>query len=70
MTVFYLMEHDIVSISDEIRLDKSKLKSSDYDGLIMLSYVIFAITFLFLIYAAATWSGAAPGDFASMAVFP
>jgi hypothetical protein len=69
MTVF-LMEHDIVSISDDIRLDSSKPKSSDFDGLIMFSYAIFAITFLVLVYAASTSSGTASGDFASMAVFP
>jgi GNAT superfamily N-acetyltransferase len=66
----FLMEHDIVSISDEIRLDNSKPKSSDYDGLIMLSYAVFAITFLVLIYAASKSSGTASGDFASMVVFP
>jgi hypothetical protein len=65
-----MMEHDIMSISGEIRLDNSKPKSSDYDGLIMLCYAIFAITFLVLIYAASTASGTASGDFASMAVFP
>jgi hypothetical protein len=64
------MEHDTMSFSDEIRVDHSKLKSSDYDGVIMLSYAIFAITFLVLIYAASAASGTAPGDLASMTVFP
>jgi hypothetical protein len=68
MTV--LMEHDIMSVSDGARLDHSKLNSTDYDGLIMLCYAVFAITLLALIYAASMSSGTVSGDFASMAAFP
>jgi hypothetical protein len=64
------MEHHIMSLSEQIRVDNSRLKGRDYDGLIMLSYAIFAVTFLVLIYAASMSSGTAPGDFAAMAVFP
>jgi hypothetical protein len=56
-------------VADEIRFDHSKAKG-DYDALIMLSYAVFSITFLLLIYAASTSSGTAPGEFAAMSVFP
>jgi hypothetical protein len=53
----------------EIRLGNSRLKNLDTDMLIMLSYAIFAIAFLALIYAASA-PGTAAGDFASMSAFP
>ena len=56
-----------MSVSNQAPLENFALKSNDYDGLIMFSYAVFAITFLVLIYAA---SGAASGDFASMSAFP
>ena len=57
-------------VADEIRLDNSKIDSSKYDGLITLSYAIFAITFLVMIYAASMSSGTASSEFASMSAFP
>lgn len=56
--------------AEDIRLDNSELKVKDYDTLITLSYVIFSITFLVIIYAASLSAGTAPGEFASMSVFP
>jgi hypothetical protein len=53
----------------EIRLGNSRLKNLDTDMLIMLSYAVFAIAFLALIYAASA-PGTAVGDFASMSAFP
>jgi hypothetical protein len=53
----------------EIRLGNSRLGNVDTDMLIMLSYAIFAISFLVLIYAASA-PGTAAGGFASMSAFP
>jgi hypothetical protein len=64
------MEDDTMSISSEILLETSKPAQRDYDGLIMLSYVIFSIIFLGALYAASMSSGTPSGDFASMSVFP
>ncbi len=57
-------------VAENIRRDNSELEVKDYDTLIMLSYAIFSIAFLVIIYAAAMSAGTAPGEFASMSVFP
>ena len=57
-------------IADNIRSDNSELKVKDYDMLITLSYAIFSIVFLVMIYAASISAGTAPGEFASMSAFP
>jgi hypothetical protein len=64
------MGDDILSVSEEIHLDNSTPTHNDYDGLIILSYAIFAIIFLVAVYAASMSSGTASGDFAAMSVFP
>jgi hypothetical protein len=60
----------IVTVTENIRHDNSELAVKDHDTRIMLGYAFFSIAFLVLIYAAAMSAGAAPGDFASMSVFP
>ena len=57
-------------VAENIRHDNSELKAKDYDTLITLAYAIFSIAFLVIIYAASMSAGTAPGEFASMTVFP
>jgi hypothetical protein len=59
-----------VTVAENIRSGNSELKVRDYDARIMLGYVIFSIAFLVIIYAASMSAGTAPGEFASMSVFP
>jgi hypothetical protein len=56
--------------ANQIHLENSKSNSTNYDGLIMLSYAAFTIVFLALIYFDSTARGTAIGDFASMSAFP
>jgi hypothetical protein len=63
-------ETDTLSVSSEILIDHAEPAQKDYDGLIMLSYVIFSIIFLGVIYAASMSPGTVSGDLASMPVFP
>ena len=57
-------------IAENIGPDNSEVKAKDYDTLITLSYAIFSIAFLVLIYAASMSAGTGSGEFASMTVFP
>jgi hypothetical protein len=41
-----------------------------FDNTILIGYVALAIVALIVIYLSSTSSGTAPGDFASMTVFP
>jgi hypothetical protein len=41
-----------------------------HDGTIILGYAAFAIVLLIAIYLGSLSSGTAPGDFATMSVFP
>jgi hypothetical protein len=59
-----------VTVAENIRSGNSELKVRDYDARIMLCYAIFSIAFLVIIYAASMSAGTAPGEFASMSVFP
>jgi hypothetical protein len=59
-----------VTAAENIRSGNSELKVRDYDTRIMLCYAIFSIAFLVIIYAASMSAGTAPGEFASMSVFP
>jgi hypothetical protein len=59
-----------MTVSGQILLDRSKPAQANYDGLIIISYVIFSIVFLAAIYAASMSAGTAPGDLSSMSVFP
>lgn len=57
-------------VAENIRSDNSELKVKDYDTLITLSYALFAIAFLVIIYLASLSAGTASGEFSSMPVFP
>jgi hypothetical protein len=59
-----------VRAAENIRSHHSEPKVRDYDARITLSYAIFSIAFLVIIYAASMSAGTAAGEFASMAVFP
>jgi hypothetical protein len=56
-------------VADEIRFDNPPLERS-FDGLIMISYVVFSSIFLVAIYFASTSAGTSPGEFVSMVAFP
>jgi hypothetical protein len=45
-------------------------KVRDHDASIMLGYLVLSIIFLVALYSASISPGTAPGDFASMIVFP
>jgi hypothetical protein len=60
----------IVRVAENIRRENSGVRVRDYDTLIQLSYAIFSIVFVVAIYAASPPAGTAPGEFASMSVFP
>jgi hypothetical protein len=57
-------------VAENIRIDNSEPNVKDYDALIALSYVVFSITFLVILYVASLSAGTASSDFASMSVFP
>jgi hypothetical protein len=52
--------------------EQSRVKSAvrDHDATILLGYLMFAVVLLIAIYFGSISSGIAPGDFASMTVFP
>jgi hypothetical protein len=57
-------------VAEHIQGSHSELEVKDYDARIVLGYAFFSVAFLVLIYAASTAAGMAPGDLASMPVFP
>jgi hypothetical protein len=57
-------------VADQTHLGSSEFKSINYDGLIVLSYAAFAVTFLALIYLDSMSAGTAARDFVTMSVFP
>jgi hypothetical protein len=57
-------------VAENIRIDNSESKAEDYDTLITLSYAVFSIKLLVVIYFASLSAGTASGDFATMSVFP
>lgn len=57
-------------VADEIRLDIPGLQRSSSDALIMISYVVFSIIFLVIIYLTSMSAGTAPSEFVSMSAFP
>ena len=59
-----------MEIAEQSRFETIKAKSEGHDATILLGYSIFAIVLLIAIYFGSMSSGIAPGDLASMAVFP
>jgi len=60
----------IMTVADETILNRSKQAGRNFNRLIALSYAVFAIIFVGLIFAASTSPGTASGEIASMSVFP
>jgi hypothetical protein len=52
------------------RFKTTQREVRSYDVTIVLGYVAFAVVFVIAIYLGAQSSGMAPGDFATMTVFP
>jgi len=59
-----------MEIAQQSRFETTRREVRSYDLTIMLGYSGLAILLLIAIYWAAMSSGAAPGDFASMTVYP
>lgn len=59
-----------MTVADETILNRSKQAGRNFNRLIALSYAVFAIIFVGLIFTASTSPGTASGEFASMSVFP
>jgi hypothetical protein len=59
-----------MTVADETILNRSKQADRHFNRLIALSYAVFTIVFMALIFAASTSPGTASGTIASMSVFP
>lgn len=59
-----------MEIAQKTRLETARRKISDLDVTILLGYSISAIMLLIGIYLGSMSAGTAPGDFATMTVFP
>ena len=59
-----------MAIAKQARLDTIQHTARSHDTAILLGYVIFSIALMIAIYLGSMSSGTAPGDFASMTVFP
>jgi hypothetical protein len=65
-----LVEAVMMKVAQPSHINSAKLKVKHYDTTILLAYVALTIAFLIVIYMASTSPGTAPGEFASMTVFP
>jgi hypothetical protein len=59
-----------MAIAEQARLETIQHTARSRDTAILFGYLIFAIVLLIAIYLGSMSSGTAPGDFASMTVFP
>jgi hypothetical protein len=59
-----------MGIAGQTRFDIAQRQVKNHDAMIFLGYSIFAIALVIAIYFGSISSGTAPGDFASMIVFP
>jgi hypothetical protein len=59
-----------MTVADETILNRSKQAGRNFDRLIALSYAVFAVIFMVLIFAASTSPGTASGEIALMSAFP
>jgi hypothetical protein len=72
VNLIFFLEDDTMEIAEQFTAQR-QIKNSDvknYDVAILLGYSIFAIVFLIVVYFDSMSSGTAPGDFASMTLFP
>jgi hypothetical protein len=59
-----------MEIAQRTRFETAQSEVRSHDMTILLGYATFAIVLLIAIYLGSMSSGAAPGDFATMTVFP
>jgi hypothetical protein len=59
-----------MEIAGRSRFEATQREVRSYDATIMVAYALVTITLLVAIYLDSMSSGTAPGDFASMVVFP
>jgi hypothetical protein len=59
-----------MAIAEQTRFETTQREVVNYDAAILLGYSIFATVLLIAVYLGSMSSGTAPGDFASMTVFP
>jgi hypothetical protein len=59
-----------MEIAEQTRFNIAQRPVKGHDATVLLGYSIFAIVLLIAIYFGSMSSGTAPGDFASMIVFP
>ncbi|SHL44216.1 hypothetical protein SAMN05444159_5912 [Bradyrhizobium lablabi] len=59
-----------MEIAEQSRFETTQREVRSYDATIMFAYVFLTIVLLIAIYLDSMSSGTAPGDFASMVVFP
>ena len=59
-----------MEIVQRTRFKTAQREAGSYDVTIVLGYVAFAIVLVIAIYLGSLSSGTAPGDFATMTVFP
>jgi hypothetical protein len=61
------LEDDTMEVAEQFTAQR---EVKNHDAMISVGYAIFAIVLLIAIYFGSMSSGTAPGDFASMTVFP
>lgn len=59
-----------MEIAQPSRLVTSGREARNHDTAILLGFFVLAVAFLTALYLASMSSGTAPGDFATMTVFP
>jgi hypothetical protein len=59
-----------MEIAEQTRFEATQREVRSYDATIMFAYALLTIMLLIAIYLDSSSSGTAPGDFASMVVFP
>jgi hypothetical protein len=59
-----------MEIAQQSGFEATRREVGSHDSTILVGYSVFAVLFLIAIYWGAMSSGIAPGDFASMTVFP
>jgi hypothetical protein len=66
----FLVGDEMIEITQLSQINNAKPKVKHYDATILLGYVALSIVLLIEICFASMSPGTAPGDFASMTVFP
>ena len=59
-----------MEIVQRTRIETAQREVRTYDATILLGYAAFAVVLLIAVFLGSLSSGTAPGDFATMTVFP